>query len=208
MFCPGLMASPEACFQITVFKPLKWWHTLRYFLKASGNVHQNFLSWMPETAHLNNICKGHENGRCLKLGHVYLCVEHGFRHLASYMKITQVWIAHFQTSVVMLVIILFAHMQKHAKCGCRQQELIQHGCASRGGQDFLHHQVSKVASNNSRGVECTTWGCTCMGICHGAGMGRRWCGIWEKDIQRCRDRKGGREGERITLKIKFKVVRV
>lgn len=146
---------------------------------------------MPKTAHLNNVCKDHENGRCLKIGHVYLCVVHGFRHLASYMKITQVWKAHFQTSVVMLVII-FAPMQKHAKSGCGQQELMQHGCASRRGQDFLHHQVSNAASNNSRGVESTTWGCTCVRICHRVGMGWRLLAFEERDTEQG---EGGREGE-------------
>lgn len=157
---------------------------------------------MPKTTHLNNACKGHENGRCLKTGHVYLCVEHGFRHLASYMKITQVWIPHFQTSEVMLVINHFAYMQKHAKSGCRQLEIIQQGCARRGGQDFLHCQVSNAASNNSRGVECTTWRCTCVEICHGAGMGQRLCGSWRKSY---RDAGREEERERITLKIRFKV---
>lgn len=80
------------------------------FLQASGNLSQNFPSWVPKTAHLNNVCKGHGNGRCLELGHVYLYVEHGFRHLASYMKIIQVWRAHFQTSTVVLLIICFAYM--------------------------------------------------------------------------------------------------
>lgn len=58
--------------------------------QASGNTSQNFPSWVPKIVHLNNVCKDHGNGRCLKLGHVYLYVKYGFRHLASYLKITQV----------------------------------------------------------------------------------------------------------------------
>lgn len=159
---------------------------------------------MPNTAHLNNVCKDHENGRCLKIGHVYLCVEHAFRHLASYMKIKQVWIAHFQTSMVMLVII-FAYMQKHAKSGCGQQELIQHGCPRRGGQDFLHHQVSNAGSNNSRGVERKMWGCTCVGICHAANMEWRLLAFEERDTEMQGEGGSGRERKRIALKIRFKV---
>lgn len=167
---------------------------LRSFLQASGNISQNFPSWMPKTVHLNGICKGHENGRCLKVGHVYLCVDHELRHLASYMKIIQVWISHFQTSVVVLVIILFAHMQKHAKSGCRQQELIQHGCASRGGgQDFLHHQVSNCSIKQQQ--RCGTYNrrMHLHGNLPHSRYGMEIMQHLKKKIQRCKEREGGRE---------------
>lgn len=142
--------AQRPCFWITVFYACKVLAHKWAFLLASGNINQNFPSWVPRTAHLNNVCKDHGNGRCLKLSHVYLHVEHGFRHLASYLKNCTASVNSPLPDNHGWAVLT---CKKTAKRGCRQQELVQRGCASWETQGFFYCQVSNAASANSGGVE-------------------------------------------------------